>query len=178
MDLLEKGNIGKAKNRATDAVRDYYRIFMYGDRSMTDLNLLNYGEALVMVNRIDDAINVLEEIEVPSLRYYFVLGICMKSIGEWRQAIEMFKSAVKEMEEEPIEDPDSEGIMTGERDFDEIIAKAEEIMGMGGEPEPEPEMGGEEEPMGGGEEEPAPFEAEDKKDKTISERKEKFQRIS
>jgi hypothetical protein len=89
-------------------------------------------------------------------------------------------AALEHSKAEGVEDPDSEGIMTGERDFDEILAIAQEMMGEGG-PE-EPEMPGDEvvDPgMEGGEEEGAapPFESKKNKGGVISEDKEQFQKL-
>ena len=98
----------------------------------------------------------------------------MLEMPEDGMADALANAALEHSKAEPIEDPDSEGIMTGERDFQEILDMAHEAMGRG-EEGGAPELGGEE-PMGEPEEEGGPpFES--KKRKSIVEGREKFRKI-
>ncbi len=98
--LLKNGNVRKARKKASEAAEEYAPIFMEPEHSLTDKELLNYGESLVIANRIREANTVLDEVAKPSLRVYYLLGICKKALGDWEGAIEMFRSAVKRYKEE------------------------------------------------------------------------------
>jgi len=103
----------------------------------------------------------------------------MLEMPEDGMAEALANAALEHSKVEPMEDPDSEGIMTGERDFQEILDMAHEAMGRG---EEAPDMGGEEMP---GEEMPGeesdegdfPFESVKNDRKTIAEEREKFRKI-
>ena len=98
--LLKNGNVKKARKKASEAAEEYAPIFMEPEHSLNDKELLDYGEALIIANRIREANTVLDEITEPSLRAYYLLGVCKKALGDWDGAIEMFRNAVKRYKEE------------------------------------------------------------------------------
>jgi len=98
--LLKNGNIKKAKKKASEAAEEYAPIFMEPEHSLSDKELLDYGEALIIANRMREANTVLDEVAKPSVRLYYLLGICKKALGDWDGAIEMFDNVIKKPEEE------------------------------------------------------------------------------
>ncbi len=99
-DLLRKGDSGKARSRAVKAIEEYRPLFLQPENPLNDLELLDYGESLIIANRMEDAITILKEIEEPSLKSYYLLGISMKAMEDWEGAIEMFQNAIKRYEAE------------------------------------------------------------------------------
>ena len=98
--LLKQGNIQKAKNRAFEAAEEYRPIFMMPEHTLSDEDLMNYAEALIISRQVEIAIPVLEEVEQHSLKYYFMVGVCYKTLGKWEPAIEAFQNAIKRYEQE------------------------------------------------------------------------------
>ena len=98
--LMREGKIDKARNKAEDAVRVYLPIFVQPDYLMNEDQVLDYGESLIIAGHIEDAITVLETIEAPTLRTYFLLGTCRKALDDWDSAIEVFGNAVRRYREE------------------------------------------------------------------------------
>jgi tetratricopeptide (TPR) repeat protein len=114
-ELLVTGNISKAKRRGEDAARDYERIFIKKDHSLTEDNLLNFGEALLIAQRPEDALTVLQEVQ-PNMRYYYLMGVGKKSVGDYEGAVEMFQNVIKELEhidtQTLIDDPGRSSMIT------------------------------------------------------------------
>jgi len=82
------------------AVEEYRPLFLQPENPLSDLELLDYGESLIIANRMEEAITILKEIEEPSLKSYYLLGTSMKAIKDWDGAIEMFQNAIKRYEVE------------------------------------------------------------------------------
>ena len=98
--LLKQGNIQKAKNCAIGAAEEYRPVFMMPEHTLSDEELMNYAEALIVSRQVEVAIPVLEEVEQHSLKYHFMVGVCYKALGKWDVAIEAFQSAIKRYEQE------------------------------------------------------------------------------
>jgi len=98
--FLKQGRIEKARKKASEANEEYAPIFAQPEHALSDVQMLDYGESLVIAGRIEEAMVVLEEVSTPSLRGYYLLGKCQKSREDWDGAIEMFRNAVKRYEEE------------------------------------------------------------------------------
>ncbi len=98
--LLKQGNVQKAKSRAFEAAEEYRPVFMMPEHTLSDDDLMNYAEALILSRQVEVAIPVLEEVGQHSLKYYFMVGSCYKELGKWDTAIEAFQSAIKRYEQE------------------------------------------------------------------------------
>lgn len=98
--MLKAGRVDRARDKADDATSEYAPVFSMPDRSMNDDELLNYGESLVIANRLDEALPVLESVQRPNLRTFFLLGTCRKVLQDYDTAIEMFRNALKRYEVE------------------------------------------------------------------------------
>lgn len=99
-DLMKEGNVDKAKKKAMKAVEEYLPIFVQPEHTLDDNDLLNFGEALIITDQLEDAITVLEEIQEPGLKSYYLLGTCHKNLGNDDEAIKAFGDAVKRYEQE------------------------------------------------------------------------------
>jgi len=100
--LLKKRQIGKARRKAAKAADEYTPLYYKPDHPLVDTDLMDYGESLIIAHQVEDAIPVLKEIEQPSIRSYYLRGICEKAAGNLDGAIEMFKEAVNLAEEEDL----------------------------------------------------------------------------
>ena len=98
--LLKMDKVGNAKKRAQDVAEEYAQIFIQPEHTLNDDDLLNYAEALFITDRTEAALSVLIEVEDPSLRYYYLLGISKMDLQDWEGAIDAFREAVKRYEEE------------------------------------------------------------------------------
>ena len=98
--LLRQGRVRKAQKRAVEAVEEYTPMYIQTDYSLSDDELLDYGETLIIANRMEEAIAVLEEVETSSLRTDFLRATARKANGDWDGAIEAFQDAVKQYEQE------------------------------------------------------------------------------
>ncbi|HHS14451.1 MAG TPA: tetratricopeptide repeat protein [bacterium] len=94
-ELMKEGRISRAQKKAEDASNEYAIVFTQPEHAMTDSELLNYGEALIIAQRMGPAISVLTEVEQNSLRRSYLMGLCYKALGEWSKAINSFSEAVR-----------------------------------------------------------------------------------
>jgi len=99
-DLLKEGNVDKAKKKAMKAVEEYLPVFVQPEHTLNDNDLINFGEALIITSQLEDAVTVLEEIQEPNLKSYYLLGTCHKSLENPDDAIKAFGNAVKRYEQE------------------------------------------------------------------------------
>lgn len=91
---LKKGNHKKARAIAEKAIVEYAKEFNKPEVEFGNDTLLNFGEALMIVDRWDDAIKVTEEVEPPSLRYYYQIGVCHQNLRKWDDAADEFRQAI------------------------------------------------------------------------------------
>lgn len=98
--LLRQGKVDNARKRAIESTKEYAPIFLQPEHLLSDDQLLDFGEAYIIADRMEEAISILEEVEEPSLRTYYLLGVCKRAAGDWDGAIETFRSAVRRYEEE------------------------------------------------------------------------------
>jgi len=105
---LRNKQVIKAQKKATSAISEYSPGFNQPENVLSDNELLNYGESLIILDRVEEAVTVLEEVGEASLRLYYLLGVCKKEIGEWDGAIDMFSEAIKQYE--------------GEKDYQSMIS--------------------------------------------------------
>jgi tetratricopeptide (TPR) repeat protein len=93
--LLAQVKTKESREKAMDAVREYTALFNEReDNPLSDADIMNYGEALIIAGRPADAVRVLEEITEPGLRNHYLSGVAEKELGRWDQAIVSFKNAV------------------------------------------------------------------------------------
>jgi len=97
---LKQGNVSKARKKALEATREYMPIFRQPEHTLNDQNLTNFGEALIIAGRMEESILVLQEVERPALRNYYLLGAAKKGVKDWDGAIEEFRNAVRQYREE------------------------------------------------------------------------------
>lgn len=98
--LLRLNKIVPAQRKADEAAKEFAPVFFEPEYDLTDENLLDYAESLIIAQHIEEATDVLIEIEDHNLRYYFLRGVCAKSINQWDTAIEMFRNGVQRYERE------------------------------------------------------------------------------
>jgi len=99
-NLLIQGKINKARKKALKAAEEYAGIFYSIENPLSEEDVLNYGEALIIAQQPEDALSVIEEVQEQSLRYYYLLAICKRAVGDWDGALSMFQNAVKRYESE------------------------------------------------------------------------------
>jgi tetratricopeptide (TPR) repeat protein len=93
--LLDQTKTKESREKAMDAVREYTALFnQREDNPLSDADIMNYGEALIISGRPADAVRVLEEVVDPVLRSHYLSGVAEKSLGRWDYSIISFKNAV------------------------------------------------------------------------------------
>ncbi len=93
--LLDRADLKESREKAMDAVREFTALFnQREDNPLSDADIMNYGEALIIAGRPADAVLVLEEVSEPVLRSHYLTGVAEKTLGKWDQAIVSFKNAV------------------------------------------------------------------------------------
>lgn len=95
--LLRDGNEGKARKRAEDAVKEYMPLFLDSENLLSDEELLDFGEALIISEKYSNAITALSESHSNSLRQYYLLATAQKYTRNWDSAIEMYGRAIKQI---------------------------------------------------------------------------------
>ena len=98
VDLLKKNSLDKAVKKGEDAAREYAPLFGQVENPLTDAQLTNYGEMLILTGRQDAAVPVLREIGKTSLRSHYLMGTALKGLGRWDPAIAEFDSAIQSIE--------------------------------------------------------------------------------
>jgi tetratricopeptide (TPR) repeat protein len=98
--LLKRGKLAAAQRKAMEAAREYAPIFVQPEHLLGDRDLMDYGEALIIAGRIEEAHSVLIEVEESTLRSYFLTATCHKALTNWDEAIEAFRHAVRRYQEE------------------------------------------------------------------------------
>jgi tetratricopeptide (TPR) repeat protein len=98
---LKNGKVNSAKSKAEEAIEVYAPVFDKTVKKFSDSRLLNYAEALIILDRWEDAINVVAEVQTTSLRRHYLLGISYKNKGgNWDEAIEEFKQVLSIKDED------------------------------------------------------------------------------
>lgn len=99
--LLAESRPEAAKKKAEEAAREYQPAFMEeGAAALSETELLNYGEALLIAGQAGDALTVLNTVENSSLRREFLMGTAQKSQGTLPEAIKTFAEAARRFKEE------------------------------------------------------------------------------
>ncbi len=64
-------------------------------QTTTDMDKLNYAEIRILLQKYKSVTDtILVDIQSPSLRYYYLLGVCYKYQSKWPEAIENFQKAI------------------------------------------------------------------------------------
>jgi len=93
--LMRQTKADDAKKKSLDAIKEYTSLFNQRENNpLGDNDLMNYGESLLMAGRPQDAIRVLQEILVPTIRSHFLSGVGERTLGNWDGAIASFKNSV------------------------------------------------------------------------------------
>ena len=98
--LVKSGHIERARDKALESADEYAPLFSQPEHALSDGQLLDFGEAYIIANRLDEAVAVLLEVEESSLRREYLLGTAQKAAGDWDGAVETFQKAVRQYENE------------------------------------------------------------------------------
>jgi hypothetical protein len=98
VDLLRNNSPEKAVKKGEDAAREYAPLFGQIENPLTDAQLTNYGEMLILTDQPDAAVPVLKEVDKTSLRSHYLMGTALKGLGRWDSAIAEFDSAIQSIE--------------------------------------------------------------------------------
>jgi len=98
IDLLKQNAAEKAARKGADASREYAPLFAQTENPLTDGQLTNYGEMLILTDQPEAAVPVLKEIDKTSLRSHYLMGTALKGLGRWDPAIAEFDSAIQSIE--------------------------------------------------------------------------------
>ena len=98
--MLARGDVKGARKKAGEAAQEYLPIFIDEENTLTDKQVLDFAECYVITLKPEEALSVLQEVTEESLRHYYLTGVCYKYMGEWNQAIDVFRKAAKQFENE------------------------------------------------------------------------------
>jgi len=96
---LRTGDTKAAKKKAGEAINEYASEFKKRGDEFDDVNLLNYGEALMIVKKWEDALGVMKKVQ-SALRYHYQAGICNKNLKKWIEAIYEFREGLKNYDQD------------------------------------------------------------------------------
>ncbi|MCK5146189.1 hypothetical protein KAR48_05500 [bacterium] len=91
-ELMAENNTDEARKQAASAVEEYQ---VANITLMTEEQLMNYGEALLMIGSVEDALDKLTLVDTPSLRSYYLKGVAQKGVGAIDEAIATFDAAIQ-----------------------------------------------------------------------------------
>jgi len=91
--LLRKKDIEGARRKALESSRAYAPSYLQTENYLTDAQIMDYGEALIISGKMEDAVTVLEEVEEANIRSNYLLGVGYQGLNDSR-AIEAFDRAV------------------------------------------------------------------------------------
>jgi tetratricopeptide (TPR) repeat protein len=98
VELLQKNSIDKAVKKGADAAREYAPLFGQTENPLTNAQLTDYGEMLILTGQPEAAVPVLKEIDKTSLRSHYLMGTALKGLGRWDPAIAEFDSAIQSID--------------------------------------------------------------------------------
>ncbi len=99
-NLLKQEKYKQAAYIAETAADDYTRHFVKDESPLTDKDLMDYAETLLISGYYEDARVVLNEVENRELRTYFLLGVGLQKLEDYDKSIDAFQRAVKQYSEE------------------------------------------------------------------------------
>ena len=97
---LSQGDAEGARKKAEEAIREFSPILTQPDQRLSDEEFMDFAEALIIAGRANDAVTMLEEVEDPTLRTYFLKGTGLLALESLDDSIEAFRNAVRRYEEE------------------------------------------------------------------------------
>jgi len=93
---LKNDNSAAAQNLAQKAVFEYEKAFVKNAAELTDTELMNYGESLIMLAQYQTAADtVLSAVKSPSVRRDYLLAVSNKFQQKWEAAIAHFRRVVQ-----------------------------------------------------------------------------------
>ena len=92
---LVLGHIRQARQKAAQAVEEYYSVYREDEDNLSDHHLLNYGEALVMTEDYEDGIKILQHLDKQTLKSQYLIATSYKKLGRWAEATETFSGITK-----------------------------------------------------------------------------------
>jgi tetratricopeptide (TPR) repeat protein len=96
--LLIRHKPEDAREKALDAIKEYESLFNQREENpLSDDDITNYGEALILTGRPKDALRVLEEVIHPTFRSRYLCAVAAKQEGRWDEAISQYKDVVQEI---------------------------------------------------------------------------------
>lgn len=90
----------EGRRKAFEASTEYAPIFLKPDNTLSEQDLMDFGEVLIYAGLADDAVMVMREVEPESLEAHFWTGIARKQAGDVDAALESFRQAVQQYEQE------------------------------------------------------------------------------
>jgi len=93
---LRQNKIQSAQNQAEKAVKEFASAFRRNRAGLSETDLMNYSECLIMLERYRFASDtVLIEVETPSLRSFYLKGVCYKNQeAGGDEALEALRNAI------------------------------------------------------------------------------------
>lgn len=99
---LKNDKTAAAQNLAQKAAMEYQKAFVKNAADMSDAELLNYGESLIILTQYQTAADtVLKAVETPSPRRDYLMAVSAKFQQKWEAAADHFRRVVKTDENAP-----------------------------------------------------------------------------
>ncbi|MBN1783183.1 hypothetical protein JW948_18755 [bacterium] len=97
--LLRQNDVGGAQKKALESAKAYAPFYLQSENYLTDSQMEDYGEALIISGEMQDATLVLGEVENRTIRSDYLLGTGYKGIHDPR-AIDAFDRAVRKVKQD------------------------------------------------------------------------------
>lgn len=98
--LVREQKYREGSQKAFEASKVYAPIFLKPDNAFREQDLMDFSEALIYAGLMDDAVMVLQEVEPDDLETYYWMGIAQKGAGNLDEALQSFRNAVQQFDEE------------------------------------------------------------------------------
>lgn len=97
IELMKQSKLERAKEKAIDAVKEFTPLFNQRDKvPLSDRDLMNYGESLILAGRHSDAVLVLQTVVQPTIRSHFLSAVGNQYLRQWDNSLVSYKNAVNE----------------------------------------------------------------------------------
>jgi len=97
--LLRNRNVEAARRKALESSRAYAPYYLQAENYLTDQQMMDYGEALIISGKMDDAVTVLNEVESPPIRANYLRGVGYQGLND-SEAIASFNEAVSQVKQD------------------------------------------------------------------------------
>ncbi|NQT25461.1 tetratricopeptide repeat protein [candidate division KSB1 bacterium] len=98
--LINDQDFKGGSRKAFEASTVYAPVFLKPDNTLQEQDLMDFSEVLIYAGLMDDAVLVLREVEPDNLETYYSMGIAQKGAGDLDEALESFRKAVQQFEDE------------------------------------------------------------------------------